>query len=476
MQTKALAASTQAWLAADVPATSPAPALRQPSWGDSAALRPTNARCGGYGGPPRLAYFINLFPNLIETMIYREVESLRATGYTASIFSIRRPDDSLIPPEAEHLVAGTYYILPVSPWRLVASHLGALLRYPLRYWQILFEVLNGTHARLRGRFRTLCHFAEAVVVLPVVERLGVDHLHAHWALGSTTIAMVVSRFLGIPFSFTAHAYDIWRERLLLPEKLRAAALTVTCTDCNRRHLIEVFGADPVKVRVVYHGLDVAQFQSRPRAVNAEPVVLSVGRLVEQKGFDRLLRACAALAAEGVRFQCDIVGEGPLRAELEALKDELQLGGRVRFLGKMFHDELIDHYAEADVFALLCVPASDDDRDGIPNTLIEAMAMELPVVSTRFSGVPELVVDGETGLLVETDDHSGAVTALRTLLNRADLRARLGRAGRRRVREGFTIQASAAKLDATFTSLLAARASERFETAKAARAKTPSRQE
>ena len=416
--------------------------------------------------PQHVAYFINLFPNLIETMIYREVEALRQRGYEVSTFSIRRPDDTLIPPEAEHLVAGTYYILPVSPWRLVASHLRALLRHPLRYWRILFEVLNGTHSRLRDRFRTLCHFAEAVTVLQEVERLDVHHLHAHWSLGSTTIAMVVSRFLGIPFSFTAHAYDIWRERLLLPEKLRAAALTVTCTDCNRRQLITACGGDPAKVSVVYHGLDLDQFHPRPRAANTEPIILSVGRLVEQKGLDRLLRACAALTAEGLRFQCDIVGDGPLRSQLEGLAAELQFDGHVRFLGKMFHDELIEHYAEADVFALLCVPAGDDDRDGIPNTMIEAMAMELPVVSTRFSGIPELVIDGETGLLVDTDDQDGAVTALRALLRDPARRQRMGAAGRRRVRDEFTIEASTAVLDATFTSLLAA---------EAARAKTPSRQ-
>jgi glycosyltransferase involved in cell wall biosynthesis len=386
------------------------------------------------------------------------VDGLRRLGYDAHVFSIRKPGDAIIPLEARHLAERTTYILPIPPGRLLSRHLVALWRYRWRYARVLLEVVSGTHTRWRDRLRTVCHFAEAVIVLPDVERLRPDHLHAHWAVGSTTCAMVVSRFLGIPFTFTAHAYDIWRERLLLPQKLQAAALAITCTACNREHLIGAHGADPDKVRVVYHGLDLERFPPRPRPVKSEPVILSVGRLVEQKGFDRLLRACGALAAEGASFRCDIVGDGPLREALERLAIDLGLAGRVRFLGRLHQEDLIEHYAGADLFALMCMPASDDDRDGIPNTLIEAMAMELPCVSTGFSGVPELVVDGQTGVLVATDDHERAVAAFRTLLGDAELRRRMGQAGRRRVAEAFTLDTSVAALDAAFSGLRAARAS------------------
>lgn len=398
----------------------------------------------------RVAYFINFFPNLIETMIYREVEALRGSGYEVHTYSIRRPPNSLIPADARVMAARTTYLLPVSPGRLLVRHLRALTRSPIRYWRILAEVVGGTHARFRDRVRTLCHFVEAVTVLPDIERLEIDQLHAHWAVGATTCAMVVSRFLNIPFSFTAHAYDIWREQLLLPEKLRAAALTITCTDYNRRHLIEAYGAEPARVRVVYHGLDVKRFSPRAGSENAVPVILSVGRLVEQKGFDRLLRACARLVATGQRFRCDIIGEGPLRVPLESLVTSLRLEGTVRFLGMLSQQDVIDQYATADIFSLLCVPAADDDRDGIPNTAIEAMAMELPVISTRFSGLPELIVDGETGILVDTDDVDGAAAALRSLLTDRIRRRRMGIAARRRVVDQFTIDASVAALDDAFT--------------------------
>jgi glycosyltransferase involved in cell wall biosynthesis len=400
----------------------------------------------------RIAYFVNLFPNLIETMIYREVGALRALGTEVVTFSIRRPDPAEVSAEAHHFFEGTRYIVPVGPLRLLTTHLGALLRNPIRYWQILFEVLGGTHVRVTDRVRTLCHFAEAVTVLPEIRRLQVDQLHAHWAVGSATVAMVVSRFTGIPFSFTAHAYDIWRDKLLLPEKLHAANMVVTCTDYNRRHLQETYGVPADRFQVVYHGVDLERFRRGERPRNTPPLILSVGRLVEQKGFDRLIRACAELARAGVDFRCEIVGEGPLRGPLEALVAQLGLGDRVHLVGKLFQEDLIRRYAAADAFALLCMPASDDDRDGIPNTLIEAMAMELPVVSTTFTGVPELVGDGETGFLVESDDVSGAARALRTLIEDPERRRAMGEAGRRRVAAGFTIGGSARRLNDLFHTL------------------------
>lgn len=397
----------------------------------------------------RIVYFINLFPNLIETMIYREVQALEAEGFEIVPFSIRRPPADLVPDEARSLVARTRYLLPIPLGRLLRRHAAAIRRHRWRYVRILAEIARGTHDSWRDRLRSLCHFAEAVTVLPQIAGLRPDQLHAHWAVGATTCAMVVSRFLDIPFTFTAHAYDIWRERLMLPEKLAAARLAVTCTDYNRRHLIATYGVPPERVRAVHHGLPLADFVPPARRAHPVPVLLAVGRLVEQKGFDRLLDACAELARQGVVFRCEIGGDGPLRPSLEAQCAALGLTERVAFLGRLDRDAVVARYAAADVFALLCRPARDADRDGIPNTLIEAMAMELPCVSTRFSGVPELVVDGETGILLEVDDVAGAVTALAGLLADAARRREMGAAGRRRVIEAFTVERSAATLAQVF---------------------------
>ncbi|HLK10806.1 MAG TPA: glycosyltransferase family 4 protein [Candidatus Binatia bacterium] len=411
--------------------------------------RGTAASLAAEARRPRLAYFVNLFPNLIETMIYREVGALRAMGWEIATFSVRRPPREEVSREAWPFFEGTRYILPMPAWRMVGRHLAALARRPWRYWTTLGRCLVGTHGRFRDRARTAAHFAEAIAVLPEVRRTGVEHLHAHWATGPATIAMVLSRMLDLPFSFTAHAYDIWREQLLLGEKLGAAAFAVTCTDCNRRHLIATYGVAPERVVTVHHGVDVSRFAPAERSRARVPHIVSVGRLVEQKGFDRLVRACRRLTDAGVAFTCEIIGDGPLEGRLDALIAEQGLRGQVTLAGRLFQEEVLARYAAADVFALYCVPSSDQDRDGIPNVLIEAMASELPVVSTRFSGVPELVVDGETGILVEPDDDAGQADALRRLVADPALRRRMGRAGRERVLAGFTTEGSAARLAAVF---------------------------
>jgi colanic acid/amylovoran biosynthesis glycosyltransferase len=400
----------------------------------------------------RVAYFVNLFPTFIETMIYREVGALRSMGYEIVTFSVRRPERDEVPDEASHFLDGTHYILPMSAWRIMRAHAEAIRRWPFRYASTLLRCVMGSHGRFRDRLRTIGHFLWAIAALPVVERAGVSHLHAHWATGPTTAAMVLSRLLGIPFSFTAHAYDVWREQLLLPEKLRSATFAVTCTEYNRQHLAATYAVSLDKVVTVHHGVDVHRYGSVERTPKGEARVISVGRLVEQKGFDRLLRACKRLVESGEAFRCEIVGDGPLRERLEGLVDEYRLRDHVTLVGRLHQDDLRKRYAAADMFVLFCVPASDEDRDGIPNVLIEAMATELPVVSTKFSGVPEIVMDGETGILVATDDERAQAEAVRRMLRDPALRRGMGRAGRRRVMEGFTIEASAAHLDAVFSRL------------------------
>lgn len=402
-------------------------------------------------GPPRLAYLANLFPNLIETMIFREVEGLRARGLEIHTVSLRRPEARLVPPEAEALAIATYYLLPMPLWRLLLRQLAAMLRRPVRYWATLRLVVMGRHDDPWSRLRSFAHALQGMALMPEVERLDVEHLHAHWATGATTCALVLSRMLDLPFSFTAHAYDIWRERLALPEKLRAARFVVTCTGHNAEHLARCYGVDPRKIQTVHHGTDTERFGYAERPARAVPTLIAVGRLVEQKGFDRLLAACARLAKEGVAFRCLIVGEGPLRPALEASARALGVADRVELTGQVLQDELAGLYAAADVFALFCRPASDDDRDGIPNVMIEAMATGLPVVSTRFSGIPELVIDGETGLLASVDDADEQAAALRRALLDPALRARLGCAARRKVEREFTIDASTARLAALFSS-------------------------
>lgn len=404
---------------------------------------------GGRRPTRRIAYFVNVFPNVIETMIYREVIGLRAKGFDVKVFSIRRPGPNDVPPEVADLCEGTTYVLPAPVGRVVGRHLAAFLTAPLVYLRTLLRVACGTHDSWRDRLRSLGHFGQAITILPEVRAANVEHLHAHWATGPATCAMTLAPFLGLRFSMTAHAYDVWRDRLLLPEKTHDASFVVTCSEYNREHLVAEYRTPPTRVHTVHHGVDTALFGEATHRRNDVPVILAVGRLVAQKGYDRLLSACGKLETRGVPFSCVIVGDGPLLEELRAQARSLGIEAHVDFRGRLFQHELRALYAESDLFALLCVPAPDNDRDGIPNVMIEAMATGLPVVSTRFAGVPELVEDGVTGRLVEADDADAVADAIAALLSNPGLRTTMGARCRARVAEGFTIDASVDKLANVF---------------------------
>jgi glycosyltransferase involved in cell wall biosynthesis len=254
--------------------------------------------------------------------------------------------------------------------------------------------------------------------------------------------MVVSRLLGVPYSLFAHAYDIYTSPVMLPEKMSGAKFVATCTACSKAHLDGLIAGQFVsRVHLVYHGLDLPGIEPyrRPSHEGQCSLVLSVGQLKEKKGFPYLIQACRILENRGYNFRCEIIGEGPKRPELEAMITDLNLHNAVTLRGALPHSEVMTRYSQATLFALPCVPAENGDRDGIPNVLLEAMAMQVPVVSTLFSGIPETIEDGNTGLLVPPGDAEALANALARLLDDLDLRKKLGQAGRKCVEERFDIR-------------------------------------
>jgi glycosyltransferase involved in cell wall biosynthesis len=203
------------------------------------------------------------------------------------------------------------------------------------------------------------------------------------------------------------------------------------------------------LEVVHHGVDLDRFAPRPPVAADDaagrPLITTVGRLVEKKGFDDLLRALALLAGRGAGFTCRVYGDGPLRDELTRLRDDLGLGDRVELVGARSGDEVVAALGRTDVFALTPRVTDDGDRDGIPNVLVEAMACALPVVTTDVGGVPELVDDGATGLVVPSGSPERVADALAALLASAELRRRLGAAARRRVEDDYDVDAAAGRL-------------------------------
>jgi len=403
-----------------------------------------------------IGYLGRILPVWSETFVVRELAALRDLGVEIKPFSLYPPEAGALHPEAPRLASEVEVLVRPKQVQFWWAHLVFTLRCPGRYARCLWRYILASGEPWRRRFRSLAHFTVAPFAALRLRRAGVAHLHAHFANIPTSVAMMAAELAGIPFSFTAHAYDIFVDDLLLSAKLSAAAFVVTCSEFNTHYLREHYPqAKGATIAVVHYGIDPTVHTPRLRPQEQSPLLLAVGRLVEKKGFHVLVTACAHLRALGVTAQCLIVGEGPEAQRLSRMITELQLSSQVMLQGKLLPADLLEHYRRTDLLVMPCC-VSQNDRDGIPNVLIEAMAMEIPVVSTRVSGIPELIRDGETGLLVEQNDPVGLAEAIARLLHDQELAYHLAKAGRELVTREFDIHHSAQKLLRLFENAMHAR--------------------
>jgi glycosyltransferase involved in cell wall biosynthesis len=386
----------------------------------------------------QLAYLSNFFPSLTETFIYREVMEIRRRGIDVRTYSLRSPDSSWMSGEAAELKAATDYLLPVNVTNLIRCHAAFLFRSPTRYLSCLWKMVTPPHRSMKDRTRSLMHFGEGAVLAERMVRHGITHIHAHYASQSASVARVVHLLTGIPYSFTGHAHDIWHDRLLIPQKLEEALFVATCSRFGREWLMKQAYRDvAAKVHVVYHGLDTRRFiPPKDESVREKNLVVSVGSLGETKGFPDLIRACALLRDQGHDIRCRIVGEGPQRAELEALIKEYCLQDRVELTGAVPQERIMEYYHAAWVFVLPCVVADDGRQDGIPNVLMEAMATGVPVVTTAATAQAELIDHEIHGLVIPPHSPQDLAEAVRRLCDDAALRNRIRIEARRRMEEEF----------------------------------------
>lgn len=300
-----------------------------------------------------------------------------------------------------------------------------------------FFLLTRSHSGRRARAKALLHFSEGVYAAGVLRDARARHIHAHFVDRAAIVALVASRLLDGSYSVTAHANDIFVEPLLLSEKLCHAKFVVTVSQYNKMHLLaQVPELNPDRLHIIPPQPNLARFVPTRRAGDGACHILSVGRLVEQKGHADLIRACARLRDEQVAFDCHIVGDGPLRAALENLIRENGLDDCITLLGAQTAEQVLREYQRADVFVLACTIGADGSRDGMPCALQEAMAMELPVISTSVVGIRELVQPG-AGVLVPPNDPCALADAFkRVLAIDADARRVMGRIARQVVLEQF----------------------------------------
>ena len=391
----------------------------------------------------RILYLVSLFPCWSETFIVREMAELIRLGKDVQIISLKHPSETMVQSDATALLARTHY--PASQAKTLLSVFTELITHPLRELHDLFLILHRLKGRPSALGKTLVVWWRTLGLLPHIRQIAPAHIHAHWATYPSTAAMLLSKRLGIPYSFTAHAHDVFLEDHLLAEKLHTAKFTVAISQFNKKYLRErVAGAEKADIKIIHCGVSLANF---PLVTNGRDgkLILAIGRLDGIKGFPYLVEACDILRTKGVEFRCDIIGSGPLQASLAAQIEALRLGEHVRLLGAKKQEEVRALLHHAGIFALPCVVTPSGDRDGIPVALMEAMASGLPVISTRVSGVPELVEDGVTGLLAESGNAQDLARCLERLLNVKPLGTALAIKARRHVEQEFNIQKEAMKL-------------------------------
>lgn len=403
----------------------------------------------------RLAYLGRILPCLSETFVIREMAALRRRGLDVKALSIH-PPEAIINPEIPDLVQEVEVL--TRPWAPLfwLAHLYFALAFPARYWGCLRDYVLRDQSHQGQTLRRWQYFTIAPYTAMRLRSLQISHVHAHMANVPATVAMMAARLAGISFSFTLHSYyDTYLDDLLFPEKLTAAAAVVSVShyylDMLPRRYPE---AAAVKIDVVRCGIDPESYVPQPHPRNDPPVLVSVARITDTKGFPTLVQACGILRDQGVPLECRIIGDGPDFEDVQRLIAQLQLTDRVFLLGSRQPPEVKAAYGQADLMALPCCYSRDprwfNNHDCIPFVLMESMAMGLPVISTRLGGIPELIQDGETGLLVEPEDPQGLATAIARILKDEDWARRLAQAGRNYVIQEFGADKNAQKLEEIFT--------------------------
>ena len=395
----------------------------------------------------KVAYILKMFPRFSETFILNEILELEREGAELQIFSLKTPNDGRVHADVANVKAPVHYV-ELTSWkdvpRVLRSHIKVARHNPQRYFKVLARTIR------RKRWGAMKRFIQAGLIAPKLQEAGVTHVHAHFASSATSVAYYLHQLVGMQYSFTAHAKDIFINTVapeVLLRKMRDARFVVTISDYNENFLSAI--SPDTKLHRIYNGLDINQFTPNGTQPNEKPLVLAVGRLVEKKGFDDLIRAAAILKEQGVEFECRIIGTGEQEKKLRNLIHELGVNDVVSMPGPMPREELIDLYPTASVFAAPCVIGDDGNRDGLPTVIIEAMALGVPVVSTPVTGIPEIVRHEETGYIVPESSPEALAESIKQLINDRDSAQKMATAGRELIESQFNLHTNVRELRELF---------------------------
>ncbi len=393
----------------------------------------------------RIGYLLRMYPRFSQTFIVNEVLELQRQGLCLSLASLRKPTDGLFH-EAVSRVRGKADYLPET----ILSDLSKVCRAGwTSFTRRPVDYLRATACALGNAGIGWIDLAQAALVMRWVRKRKIDHVHVHFGTQEATVALLANMIGGLSYSLTLHAFDIFRDnvdRRLLSRKINASQFTITVSEFNRRFILEnIPRVDPEKVRVNYNGIDLERFNQT--SAQREPgLVFAVGRLIEKKGFIHLVRAMEHLRDQGCVVQCKIAGDGPELPRLKAEIARANLAPLVELTGPLEQGQVRELMQRATCFVLPCVQAKDGNIDALPTVLLESLACGCPSISTRLSGVPEIIEHDVSGLLVDPGEERALAAGIRRIIEAPDLAARLAVGGRRRAEDRFDVRHNAAVMN------------------------------
>lgn len=400
----------------------------------------------------KVAYYLPRFPRLSETFILREILVLRRMGVDVQIFSLLPPlSSSTTHPQVQEVMPHVHYSPFLFSLRLILAQFFFLFRSPGKYLRALYHVIWMTLPEPSTLIKALLLFPKSVFFARQLQEIGALHVHAHFVWVNGISAQVAADLIGIPYSLHAHAWDIFQRK---PEAVRRQILKankiVTISNYHRQYLSKLCPERDIKdIHVVHCGLDPREFAPAHVQADGKTRIISVGRLLTKKGIEYLIDACALLKQKGYAFQCSIIGEGPLESALQERIEKHLLKDSVTLLGARPITEVLNAYRQSDMFVLPCIVTDFGDRDGIPVVLMEAMAMEVPVITTPVAGNPELVLEEVNGLMVPERDSQALAAAMERYINDPILHQRLGREGRNTILAEFDVHSTTKQMAEIF---------------------------
>ncbi len=387
---------------------------------------------------PKVAYIMSRFPKLTETFILFEMLTLRKLGTEVEVYPLLRESQPVAHKEAQKIIEEAHFEPFISieilkaQWRFIRC-------CPRKYFGLIWEVFTGVLPSLNFLFGTLGIFAKSVKFAQDMAKSGVTHVHAHFATHPAMSAFIIHRLTGIPFSFVAHGSDLHVDRRFIDRKIQASAFSIAISEFNKEIMVKESGeAFSDRIKVVHCGVDADTFKFAPEKQNDTLQLVCVASFEPVKGHKYLVEACRVLAERGQKFDCHLIGYGPVRGQVEKQIAESGIADRFHVYGGLPRHEVLEFYARADIITLASVLTKDGKKEGIPVVLMEAMACGLPVVASRISGIPELVEDGRSGILFTPGNVFEFAEALETMAKDRDLRIKLGTAGRKKVTEDFNL--------------------------------------